>query len=67
MTNEKVIKEYERFLTNYVGCYADEFGNRPCDYGKACDRCESDYYQNIWLRILHGEVERKFYNVKEKY
>ena len=26
-------------LRQSIGCYEDEFGNRPCDNGAVCDRC----------------------------
>ena len=67
MTNEKVIQEYDRFLREYVGCYTDENGNRPCDYGRPCEKCMTDDMQYIWLRILHYDVERRFFGVTKKY
>ena len=32
------VKELEA-LRQSIGCYEDEFGNRPCDNGAYCDRC----------------------------
>ena len=39
MTNTEITKAWNKFLDEECGCYADEFGNRPCDYGAVCDRC----------------------------
>ena len=37
---DKMILLYGRYLNEICHCYADEKGNRPCDYGVMCDRCE---------------------------
>jgi hypothetical protein len=39
MTNKEITKAWNKFLDEECGCYTDEFGNRPCDYGAVCDRC----------------------------
>ena len=39
MTNKEITKAWNKFLDEECDCYADEFGNRPCDYGAVCDRC----------------------------
>lgn len=35
----EVDTDYDWFLDVYIGCHADENGNRPCDNGVPCDRC----------------------------
>lgn len=39
-TNKQVMEMYDRYLSNVCGCWADSVGNRPCNNGSACDRCE---------------------------
>lgn len=56
MTNEQFFKEYENFLTNF-GCVADEFGNRPCDYGRPCDKCLQKDFQENWKKHLTNLLE----------
>lgn len=37
---DKMISLYSHYLSEICHCYADENGNRPCDNGAICDRCE---------------------------
>ena len=37
---DKMIYLYSRYLSEICRCYADENGNRPCDNGAICDRCD---------------------------
>lgn len=37
---DKMISLYSRYLSEICHCYADENGNRPCDNGAICDRCD---------------------------
>lgn len=37
---DKMVHLYSRYLNEVYHCYADESGNRPCDNGAICDRCE---------------------------
>lgn len=37
---DKMVYLYSRYLSEICHCYADENGNRPCDNGAICDRCE---------------------------
>lgn len=37
---DKMVHLYSRYLGEICHCYANENGNRPCDNGAICDRCE---------------------------
>lgn len=37
---DKMISLYGHYLSEICHCYADENGNRPCDNGAICDRCD---------------------------
>lgn len=37
---DKMVHLYSRYLNEICHCYADENGNRPCDNGAICDRCD---------------------------
>lgn len=37
---DKMISLYSNYLSEICHCYADENGNRPCDNGAICDRCD---------------------------
>ena len=37
---DKMVYLYSRYLSEICHCYADENGNRPCDNGAICDRCD---------------------------
>lgn len=32
--------DWEFYLERVCQCYSDSEGNRPCDYGCMCDRCQ---------------------------
>ena len=36
---QKTIETWDKVLRDFCGCYADAFGNRPCDTGVLCDWC----------------------------
>lgn len=38
---------WEEILNDTCDCYADEVGNRPCDYGVPCDACRAEWIQEI--------------------
>jgi hypothetical protein len=43
---------WEKVLNKF--CSADSVGNRPCDNGAPCDRCQYDYGLNQdYKRALH--------------
>jgi hypothetical protein len=42
------IEVWERILTGYCRCYADEQGNRPCDNGALCDRCMTKDVKEVY-------------------
>lgn len=33
-------------------CHEDAFGNRPCDCGLCCDRCEASGMEPVWQDYL---------------
>lgn len=37
---DKMVHLYSRYLNEVCHCYANESGNRLCDNGAICDRCE---------------------------
>ena len=43
-------KLWNLFLEQYCGCYKDSVGNRACDNGYPCDRCE--YHLDTWNKLL---------------
>lgn len=56
ITTEKIqdiLQEiWEEILNNTCDCYADEVGNRPCDYGFPCDACKAEWIQEIFKNKL---------------
>lgn len=55
MTNKQLIKAWDEFLNTECGCYADEYGNRPCDNGALCDRCSDEkFYEKFREKIEIG-------------
>lgn len=55
MTNKKLINTWDEFLNVEFGCYADEYGNRPCDNGALCDRCSDEkIYEKFCEKIGIG-------------
>lgn len=55
MTNKKLINTWDEFLNLEFGCYADEYGNRPCDNGALCDRCSDEkIYEKFCEKIGIG-------------
>lgn len=43
---------WEKALKEYLHCYEDSNGNRPCDNGVVCDRCMSSDMQDIYENLL---------------
>ena len=52
MTLEEV---WEKILNDACHCYADEVGNRPCDYGFPCSICEEKWVQELFESKLDEE------------
>ena len=52
MTDNKAIKIWSNVLEDVCGCYADSEGNRPCDYGSNCTKCETDTVDREYRRRL---------------
>ena len=62
--NDKLIK---RIATDNVrealfGCRPSCFGNMPCDNGKLCDNCNSDYFQ----KAVEDEYSRLIKRINHK-
>lgn len=64
MTNKQICKEYDKFLTNF-GCVADDFGNRPCDYSRPCDKCLQKSFQESWKKYLTNLLENDIINTSQ--
>lgn len=43
---------WETILEDVCGCYEDEVGNRACDWGATCDRCQASWVQDIYQNEL---------------
>lgn len=52
MTNNKVMKIWHETLEKTCHCYADDNGNRPCDYGYLCNKCEADWVEEVYRKAL---------------
>ena len=39
---------WEEVLETVCGCYADEVGNRACDWGAICDKCHATWVREIF-------------------
>lgn len=52
MTTKKLIKAWDEFLRTEFGCYADEYGNYPCDHGTLCDRCSDEKTYEIFCEKI---------------
>ena len=52
MTAKKLIEAWDEFLRTEFGCYADEYGNYPCDYGALCDRCSDEKIYEIFSKKI---------------
>lgn len=55
MTNKKVFILWDNFLKRVVGCFPDSCGNRPCDYGHPCNKCQEPSFEAMFKQILRGE------------
>lgn len=42
MTNSRFFTLWDETLRRVCHCYPDEHGNRPCDYGAPCNKCEEN-------------------------
>lgn len=56
MTTKKLIKAWDEFLRTEFGCYADEYGNYPCDHGTLCDRCSDEKIYEIFCKKIGIEA-----------
>ena len=50
----KRIAIWEEVLEEVCKCYADEVGNRACDWGIMCDRCQVSWVEEIY----RGRLEK---------
>lgn len=55
MTNKQAMEIWSDTLLECLGCYEDPFGNRPCDYGCPCDKCDADWVQRVYRNKLEME------------
>lgn len=46
---------WEEVLETVCGCYADEVGNRACDWGAICDKCHATWVREIFESRLKEE------------
>lgn len=51
-------KIWKEVLEEAVGCYEDENGNRPCDYGTYCSKCDEDWVGKIYKQRLKEADKR---------
>ena len=51
----KRIAIWEEVLEEVCKCYADEVGNRACDWGAICDRCQTSWVREIFESRLRKE------------
>ena len=42
MINSKLLDTWDKILAEECHCYADKYGNRPCDKGAVCDKCMTE-------------------------
>jgi hypothetical protein len=53
MIMEKTTKVYEKVLEETCNCYAHPLtGNRPCDEGAPCNKCDADWVQEVFRARL---------------
>ena len=52
MTNKKSFEIWKEVRGKTVGCYEDDFGNCPCDYGCPCDKCSAEWVQEAYRKAL---------------
>ena len=52
MTDNKTGKIWANVLEDVCDCYADSEGNRPCDYGSSCTKCETNTVEKEYKRRL---------------
>lgn len=58
MNNKTAIKLWDKVLREYCHCYPDEVGNRPCDNGCLCDRCQAADVQQIYKSMLEAAARK---------
>lgn len=60
MTNERLLREWQVFLGEKLGCKFDDQGHTHCDRGEACpyqNRCVEDSFQEAWHRRMEDIEE----------
>lgn len=61
MTNERLLREWQVFLGEKLGCKFDDEGKTHCDKGETCPykiRCVEDDFQAAWHRRIR-EIEEQ--------
>lgn len=59
MTNKKSFEIWKEVRGKTVGCYEDDSGNCPCDYGIPCDKCSADWVHEAFRKALAEELPKK--------
>ena len=69
MTNKRMMEIWNEVLEKECGCYADEFGNRPCDYGETiCQKCEDSTILDLFNQKLQKtKKETNTFDVGDTY
>lgn len=53
MTNKRMMEIWNEILEKECGCYADELGNRPCDYDETiCQKCKDSTILDLFYQKL---------------
>lgn len=53
MINKRMMEIWNEILEKECGCYADELGNRPCDYDETiCQKCEDSTILDLFYQKL---------------
>lgn len=59
MTNKRMMEIWNEILEKECGCYADELGNRPCEYDETiCQKCLHPTISALFEQKWKREVEK---------
>lgn len=64
MSREKIVKSRHIWveILNEMCCSEDEVGNRPCDWGCPCNRCNEWYVLHEYaVRLKEAGLDYSFY------
>ena len=54
MDSKEKEKIWKDILARVCGCYVDEVGNRPCDWGAPCDKCSDESVIKLYKKLTEG-------------